>query len=263
MIYRQEYLKQIKRDNNKVKICQIGIIALFLSTWQILSSFNIVDPFIFSSPIRIFNSFIEQIQIDLLYHIYVTVIETLIGFTLGALIGFNIAAVMWFSPFLTRVLSPFLVVLNSLPKIALGPVIIVFAGADMKSIILMAVAISLIVTVLELSGGFNKTDKNLITTLESFGADKKSVFLKLVLPYNLSVLFQSFKINIGLSLVGVIAGEFLTSKAGLGYMIVYAGQVFRMDIVMMNVFILGVIAYLMYAVINLLEKIVMRKINQN
>ncbi len=263
MIYREEYLKKIKKEKNKVIYFQISIVILFLLVWQILSGFNIIDPFIFSSPLRIIHSFIEQIQKDLLYHISITVLETVIGFSLGVIIGFFIAVAMWFSPFLTKVLSPFLVVLNSLPKIALGPVIIVFAGADMKSIILMAIAISLIVTVLELSGGFNKTDKNLITALESFGANKKSVFLKLVLPYNLSVLFQSFKINIGLSLVGVIAGEFLTSKAGLGYMIVYAGQVFRMDIVMMNVFILGVIAYLMYAIINLIEKIVLRRINQN
>ncbi len=263
MNYRNEYLKSVKREKNKVIAFQIGIVVIFLFLWQILSRFNILDPFIFSSPLRILNSFIEQIQLDLSYHIFVTVFETAVGFSLGVIIGFLIAAAMWFSPFLTKVLSPFLVVLNSLPKIALGPVIIVFAGADMKSIILMAVAISLIVTVLELSGGFNKTDKNLIATLESFGANKKAVFLKLVLPYNLSVLFQSFKINIGLSLVGVIAGEFLTSRAGLGYMIVYAGQVFRMDIVMMNVFILGVIAYLMYAFINLLEKVVMRKINKH
>ncbi len=261
MNYRQEYLKKIKRDKNNVKIAQITIVITFLIVWQVLSGFNIIDPFIFSSPVRIFNSFIQQIQEDLFYHISVTVLETVIGFSLGAVLGFIIATAMWFSSFLTKVLSPFLVVLNSLPKIALGPVIIVFAGADIKSIILMAVAISLIVTVLELSGGFNKTDRNLIATIESFGADKKAVFLKLVLPYNLSVLFQSFKINVGLSLVGVIAGEFLTSKAGLGYMIVYAGQVFRMDIVMMNVFILGVIAYLMYAVINLIEKMVMKNIN--
>ncbi len=261
MNYREEYLKKIKKDKNNVRSFQIGIVIAFLLIWQLLSSFNIIDPFIFSSPLRVLNSFIQQIKQDLLYHISVTVLETIIGFSLGVIIGFIIATAMWFSSFLTKVLSPFLVVLNSLPKIALGPVIIVFAGADMKSIILMAVAISLIVTVLELSGGFNKTDKNLITTLESFGASKKAVFLKLVLPYNLSVLFQSFKINIGLSLVGVIAGEFLTSKAGLGYMIVYAGQVFRMDIVMMNVFILGVIAYLMYAVINIIEKMVMKNVN--
>ncbi len=257
--YRKSYLKKISREKSAIKTTQLSIIILFTLLWQFLSYFKIIDPFIFSSPTRIALAFVEQIQKDLLYHIWITVTETVIGFTLGIILGFITATAMWFSPFLTKVLSPFLVVLNSLPKIALGPVIIVFAGADIKSIILMAVAISLVVTVLELSGGFNQTDENLITTLKSFGANKKTLFIKLVLPYNLSVLFQSFKINIGLSLVGVIAGEFLTSKAGLGYMIVYAGQVFRMDIVMMNVFILGVIAYLMYWIISKLEKIFIDK----
>ncbi len=197
------------------------------------------------------------------YHILITVLETFIGFLLGVILGILIAVLLWFSPFFNEIMAPFLVVLNSLPKIALGPVIIVWAGAGMSAIIVMAVAISLIVTVLELSGGFATTDKNLITTLVSFGATKKQVFLKVVLPYNVPVLFQSLKVNIGLSLVGVIAGEFLVSKAGLGYLIVYAGQVFKMDLVMMSVIILGIIAFAMYYLIVFIRQIVEKRINHD
>jgi NitT/TauT family transport system permease protein len=155
------------------------------------------------------------------------------------------------------------VVLHALPKIALGPVIIVWAGAGMSAIIVMAVAISLIVTVLELSGGFASADSALITTIQSFGANRKQIFLKVVFPSSLPVLFQSLKVNIGLSLVGVIAGEFLVSKAGLGYLIVYAGQVFRMDMVMMSVIILGVIAFVMYRLVGITRQIAEKKINHN
>ena len=151
--------------------------------------------------------------------------------------------------------------LNSLPKIALGPVIIVWAGAGVSAIITMAVAISLIVTVMELSHGFYATDSGLLTTVKSFGATKWESFVRIVLPCNIPVLFQSMKVNIGLSLVGVIAGEFLVSKAGLGYLIVYAGQVFKMDLVMMSVVLLGVIAFVMYSAVSRLEKAVVKFIN--
>ena len=149
-------------------------------------------------------------------------------------------------------------VLNSLPKIALGPVIIILVGAGTKAIIFMALAISLIVTVLEMLSGFRSTDKELIKMAATFGASKRQIFTKVVFPFNIVTLFNSLKINIGLSLVGVIAGEFLVSKAGLGYLIVYGGQVFQLDLVMASVIILSVVAALMYEGVVLLEKLVMR-----
>ncbi len=260
---RQEYLKSRKQRKIKILFWQFFIVFAFIAIWEALTDFGVIDPFIFSSPSRIFKIFIIMAQTDLYYHILITVLETFIGFLLGVVLGILIAVLLWFSPFFNEIMAPFLVVLNSLPKIALGPVIIVWAGAGMSAIIVMAVAISLIVTVLELSGGFATTDKNLITTLVSFGATKKQVFLKVVLPYNVPVLFQSLKVNIGLSLVGVIAGEFLVSKAGLGYLIVYAGQVFKMDLVMMSVIILGIIAFAMYYLIVFIRQIVEKRINHD
>lgn len=260
---RERYLNALKRRKAFIIIIQLTSVVIFTTLWEILGNKEIIDPFIFSSPSRIVKMFFSLSQGGLWIHILTTVLETITGFSIGVVIGFVIAALLWFSPFANSVLSPFLVVLNSLPKIALGPIIIVWAGAGMPAIIVMAVAISLIVTVLELSGGFAVTDANLITTVKSFGANKVQIFYKLVLPYNIPILFQSLKINIGLSLVGVIAGEFLVSKSGLGYLIVYAGQVFKMDLVMMSVIILGVIAFVMYKIVALCQQLVEKKINHN
>ena len=260
---RQEYLAAIKRRKRAVLAVQLSLVAGFILLWEILTRQGYIDPFIFSSPSRIADIFVVMAQTDLFYHILITVLETAAGFFIGVILGLAIAVGLWFSPFANSVAAPFLVILNSLPKIALGPVIIVWAGAGVSSIIVMAVAISLIVTVMELSGGFASTDKKLLVTMESFGADKGQIFAKVVLPYNIPVLFQSLKVNIGLSLVGVIAGEFLVSKAGLGYLIVYAGQVFRMDLVMMSVIILGVIAFGMYWAVGFARQIVERKINHD
>ena len=211
-----------------------------------------------SQPTRILRTYFNMAQNDLLMHMGVTIYETLVGFLLGAALGTLLAIVLWWSAFVSKVSEPYLVVLNSLPKIALGPVIIILVGAGTKAIIFMALAISLIVTVLEMLSGFRSTDKELIKMAATFGASKRQIFTKVVFPSNIVTLFNSLKINISLSLVGVIAGEFLVSKAGLGYLIVYGGQVFQLDLVMASVIILSVVAALMYEGVVLLEKLVMR-----
>ena len=219
---------------------------------------GLIDSFILSQPTRILRTYFNMAQNDLLMHMGVTIYETLVGFLLGAALGTLLAIVLWWSAFVSKVSEPYLVVLNSLPKIALGPVIIILVGAGTKAIIFMALAISLIVTVLEMLSGFRSTDKELIKMAATFGASKRQIFTKVVFPSNIVTLFNSLKINIGLSLVGVIAGEFLVSKAGLGYLIVYGGQVFQLDLVMASVIILSVVAALMYEGVVLLEKLVMR-----
>lgn len=258
---RSRYLKMIRKQDICVKAVQVAAVIFLLALWEIAAVAGWVDPFIVSSPTRMVKTFFTMAAADLWVHVAYTVGETLAGFALGVIIGFGIAVGLWYSQFAGRVAAPFLVVLNSLPKIALGPVIIVWAGAGISAIITMAVAISLIVTVMELSHGFYSTDRNMIITVQSFGADKWQVFRKIVLPANIPVFFQSLKVNIGLSLVGVIAGEFLVSKAGLGYLIVYAGQVFRMDLVMMSVVLLGFIALAMYGAISRAEKLAVKMIN--
>ena len=174
------------------------------------------------------------------------------------MLGIFIAIILWLSKFLSKVFEPFLVVLNSLPKVALGPIIIIWVGAGTSSIIVMALAISLIVTILEILNGFTNTDKEIIKMAKTFKANRFQILTKIVIPANIPTFINSLKINIGLSLVGVISGEFLVSKAGLGYLIVYGGQVFKLDLVMTSVIILGLMAFLMYQSVVLLEKVILK-----
>ena len=191
---------------------------------------------------------------NLLMHTKVTVYETIIGFGLGTILGVGIAIILWWSKFLAKVAEPYLVVLNSLPKVALGPIIIIWVGSGKPAIIVMAIAISLIVTILEMLNGYLRTDKEIIKMARTFNCTKLQLLTKIVIPANIGTFINSLKVNIGLSLVGVISGEFLVSKGGLGYLIVYGGHVFQLDLVMTSVIILAVVAALMYESIVLLEK---------
>ena len=242
-----------------MQLCRWGFLAVLLLLWEVAAEIGWVDSFIFSQPSRILRTYVTMVQEDLLYHVRVTVTETLAGFLLGAAIGVVLAVALWWSPFVSKVSEPYLVVLNSLPKIALGPVIIILAGAGTRAIVFMALAISLVVTVLEMLSGFRDTDAGALRMARTFGATKGQIFRKIVLPYNIPTLFDSLKVNIGLSLVGVIAGEFLVSRAGLGYLIVYGGQVFRMDLVMASVIILSVVAALLYESVAVAQRLVGRR----
>lgn len=256
---REKYFKKKQRDKRSIFITQIGILVVFIALWEILANLKVIDSFITSKPSKIFATFLKMMSQDLPKHIGITCLETVIGFLLGTVLGTCIATVLWWSPFLSKVFAPFLVVLNSLPKVALGPVIIVWVGAGMPAIITMALAISLVVTILDMLNGFIDTDKNRIKMAKTFGANKWQVFSKIVFPSNISTLLNVLKVNIGLSMVGVITGEFLVSKGGLGHLIVYGGQVFQLDLVMTSVIILGVVASILYYAVVLLEKLVSSK----
>ena len=223
-----------------------------------LANKGIIDSFITSQPSRMLKTFMNLSQNYLLKHLGVTVYETMVGFLAGTALGIIIAIILWSSKFLSKVAEPFLVVLNSLPKIALGPVIIIWVGAGTPAIIVMALAISLVVTILEILNGFLNTDNEKIKMARTFGANKFQLLIKIVIPANISTFINSLKVNIGLSLVGVISGEFLVSKAGLGYLIVYGGQVFQLDLVMASVVILAVVAAIMYEAVVLLERLILK-----
>lgn len=254
------YLKSLKRRRIFIVLTQVSIVLMLIILWEFLANIGIIDSFIMSQPSRILNTFMNLSENQLTMHLAVTCYETIIGFLLGAILGTLGAILLWWSATLSKISEPFLVVLNSLPKIALGPIIIIWVGAGTQAIIVMALAISLIVTILEMLNGFINTDKETIKMAKTFGANRLQIFLKIVFPSNINTLFNSLKVNIGLSLVGVIAGEFLVSKAGLGYLIVYGGQVFKLDLVMTSVIILAIVAALMYECVVILEKIVNKSI---
>ena len=255
---RKKYLQKKKKRKHIILITQCLSLILFILLWEILANVGVIDSFLMSQPSRIVRTFLDMSSNNLLMHLSTTCLETLVGFLLGAIIGTVLASILWWSDFISKVSEPFLVVLNSLPKVALGPIIIIWVGAGTPAIITMALAISLVVTVLEMLNGFKSTDENIIKMARTFRANKWQIFSKVVFPSNISTLINSLKVNIGLSLVGVISGEFLVSKAGLGYLIVYGGQVFKLDLVMTSVIILGIVAAGMYEGVVLLEKLILR-----
>ena len=207
---RKKYIKKIS-----IIVTQISILIAFIAIWEIAAEKEIIDSFIMSQPSKILKTFINLSSNDLLMHIQVTCNETLIGFLLGTGIGIIIAIILWWSDFFSKVAEPYLVVLNSLPKVALGPVIIIWVGAGTSAIITMAIAISLVVTILDILNGFLETDKEKIKMARTFNCTKLQLLTKIIIPANISNFINSLKINIGLSMVGVITGEFLVSKAGL------------------------------------------------
>lgn len=249
-----QWLKKVQHRKIWIHIVRIAILVLFVALWEAAADLKIIDPFITSQPSRVWKTLVSLHRDGSLYlHTFITTYETIIGFIIGTLLGIFVAILMWWSDFLTKVLDPYLVVLNSLPKTALGPIIIVWVGAGQPAIIVMALFISFVVTILSVLGGFLEVDEDKIKLLKTFGASKMQVLTKVVLPASIPTMISALKINVGLSWVGVIVGEFLVSKAGLGYLIVYGGQVFKLDLVMTSVIILAVIAALMYQGIALLE----------
>lgn len=252
---RRQYLAAIRSRSRAVTALRLGLLLAFFALWELSASLGGVDAFIVSSPSRMWETFLSLLHSgELWLHLGTSLWETAAGFVLGTLLGTLIAVLLWWSPFLSRVLDPYLVVLNALPKTALGPIFIVWMGAGAGSIIAMTLAISLIVTILDMLSGFLGVDEEKIRLMRSLGAKKLQILTKLVIPANFTTLINALKVNVGLSWVGVIMGEFLVSKAGLGYLIVYGSQVFQMDLVMTTVLLLALAAAGMYLGILQLEK---------
>ncbi|MDD2435020.1 MAG: ABC transporter permease [Bacilli bacterium] len=251
----QQYLKKIKRHNFLVRLTQLSIITLFIILWQVLADYRLINTFITSSPKHIIKTIINLHQTHNLYnHILITIYETIISFALGTMIGIVVATILWWNRFIAKVIDPYLTILNSLPKVALGPIIIIWVGAAMDSIIVMALLISVIITIIDIYHGFNSVNPIKLKLMQSFKATKRQIYFKLLLPSNFSNIISTLKINISMSLIGVIMGEFLVSKQGIGYLIMYGSQVFNLDLVMSGIIILCIIAAIMYYLVLYVEK---------
>ena len=262
-IAHKNFLKKIKKENAFVTLFRFGILFLIIACWELFAYLNIIDSFITSSPSKIFITIVKLFkESNLLYHLGITLYETIVGFLIASVLGYIIALSLWWSERLRRVLEPYVVVLNSLPKIALGPIIIVWFGSGEKAIIFMAILISIIVAIMTMLGGFLATDKNKILLMQSMNASKLQIMVKLVIPSSLPTLFSMLKISVGMAWIGSIMGEYLVSRAGLGYLIVYGGQVFKLDLVMASTVVLCALATIMYLIVALLEKkFIKRKFN--
>lgn len=250
----KKFLKRMRFHTAKVITCQILILVLFITIWQLLSDKGIINSFLCSSPKKVVDTVINLWKSnDLLIHVWVTLKEILISFGLGSIIGIFFAAFLWWSPFASRVLDPYLTILNSLPKVSLGPIIIIWAGANQNSIILMALLISTISTIISVYVGFKHTNRISIKLMQSFKANKLQIFTKVILPSNVNTIISSLKINLSMTFVGVIMGELLVSKEGLGYLINYGSQVFNTNLVITGVILLGILTSILYFLILFIE----------
>ena len=253
---RLAWLRRQKRRHRAIRLWQIALLLSLFLLWELTTLLGLSDGFLISSPSRMAATLWQLCRSgDVLVHMGVSCLETVVGFLSGTLLGTLVAVAMWWSDTLSRILDPYLVVLNALPKTALGPIFIVWMGAGIGSIIAMTLAISLIVTVLNMYVGFLSTDSEKLRLMRSLGAKRSQILWMLVFPANFPTLFNTLKVNVGLSWVGVIMGEFLVSRAGLGYLIVYGSQVFNMDLVMTSVLLLALAAVVMYRLVLRLEKI--------
>lgn len=251
----KNYKSNLRKEKWRIRLFQLTLLLVFIGVWEIVSRLRYVDPLIFSAPSSIWSLFLEKmLDGTLLPHMYVTLAETVAGFILGTLLGTILATVLWASPFLSRVLDPYLVVLNAMPKVALGPILIVVLGPGMMSIIAMGALISVIISTIVIYTAFKGVDANYIKVLQTFHATKFQLFKEAILPASFPVIISTLKVNVGLAWVGVIVGEFLVSSRGLGYLIVYGFQVFNFNLVWLALMVIVVFATIMYQVVAFVER---------
>ena len=253
------YLRDVQKKNVLINLARVAILLCLLLVWELSAHFAWINPFITSSPSRIAKTIAELYKNgSLFHHVGTTLWETLAGFAIAVVLGYSIALLLWWSEAFRKISEPYFVVLNALPKIALGPLIIIWCGTGSTAIVFMTILIGLIVAILNMLNGFMATDENKLLLLKSMGASKLQILTKLVVPSSLPNFISMLKINVGMAWIGSIMGEYIVSKAGIGYLIVYGGQVFKLDLVMSAVFILCVLAAAMYALVALLERTVIK-----
>jgi NitT/TauT family transport system permease protein len=257
------WLQRERRGHLVVRLTQFAILLIFLALWEVLPRALIVNPVLTSYPSALWPTFIELLkstpqQSSILVHTWATVLATVLGFTGAMVIGTIVAAALWWWTSLYKVLDPYLVVANAMPKTAFVPIFYIWLGATM-SIYGMSLAISVFITILMIYSGFQGIDPNKIKLAQTFGATRWQILTKVVLPGSVPTLVATLKVNAGLSLVGVVVGEFQSANLGLGYLIQYGSQIFKMNIVMTGITILAIVSSLMYLAISQLEGIVMRR----
>ena len=250
-----EYVaKQVKR-RQMVTAARILVLVMFLLAWEVSARMGLINDFIFSSPSRMMVCLIEMVRDgSIFYHTGITVLETMVSFVLVIVLGIGGAILLWSSKTLSEILDPYLVMLNSLPKSALAPILIVWLGANVRTIVVAAVSVAVFGSILTLHNGFSNMDQDQVKLIYSLGGNRKDVMTKVLLPGSVPMIVSNMKVNVGLCLVGVIIGEFLAARAGLGYLIIYGSQVFKLDWVIMSIVVLCIVAIGLYQLIGLLEK---------
>lgn len=248
------YIRQHRKHHHSVACLRLLLLLLFLGFWELCADLGFIDSFFFSSPSQVLSCFLSMLADHSIFqHIGITLFETLASFFLVILIGLLCATLLWYSKSLSEIVEPYLVILNSLPKSALAPLFIVWLGTGIDTIIVAGTSVALFGCIISLYTGFHQVDEEKITLIRTLGGTKKDMFLKVVLPSSIPVILSTMKVNIGLALVGVIIGEFLAARRGLGYLIIYGSQVFQLHLVITSIIILCVIAMGLYQLIQYAE----------
>ncbi|WP_424766232.1 ABC transporter permease [Paenibacillus sp. sgz302251] len=244
-----------RRLTGAVLTTQIALLLLFVGLWEAAGRNKWIDPLLFSFPSKMFDQLWRTLADGSLWpHIGMTVMETVVGFALGTLLGTMIAALLWWFPFLSRVFDPYLVVLNSMPKVALGPIFIVGFGPGFISIVAITLSVTVIITTLNIYNRFREIDSGYIKVVRLFGASRLQLFRLVILPGSFPVIISTLKVNVGLAWIGVIVGEFLVAKLGLGYLIIYGFQVFNFTLVLSSLLVIAAVATVMYQLVAVLER---------
>lgn len=251
----QAFVEQEIRRRRQVTICRVMLLVLLLALWELASSRHWIDSFIFSSPSLIVKCLWDMAADGSLFlHSGVTLLETLASFGICTAASLACALALWSSKSLAQILEPFLVLLNSLPKSALAPLLIVWLGNNMRTIITAAVSVAVFGSILTLYTGFVQMDPEKIKLIRSLGGGQRDILFKVLLPGSLPLVINSMKVNIGLCLVGVIIGEFLSARAGLGYLITYGSQTFAMTMVVTSIVVLCFLSIVLYQCIAAVER---------
>lgn len=251
----QEYIQQHIRHQRIILISRILVFLFFIFIWQYTTDIGLIDSFIFSSPSKIINCFVDMIKDHSIFiHVGVTLYETIFSFLLVVITTVITSILLWFSSSLAEILDPYIVILNSLPKSALAPLLIVWLGTNQVTIIVCGMSVAIFGSILSLYTSFQSTDSEKIKLIYTLQGNKIHALTKVVLPSSIPALISIMKVNIGLCLVGVVIGEFLAARNGLGYLIIYASQVFKMDWLLMSIVLLCIMAMGLYAIINFIEK---------
>ena len=254
------YLNKQRRRRKIVRFSRAAILLGFLFLWEFTANTGIIDSFIFSSPSRIALCLRDMILDGSIFlHIGVTLYETLLSFALVILLSLAIAVLLWFSPGLSEVLDPYLVILNSLPKSALAPLLIVWLGANKTTIIVAGMSVAIFGSILNLYANFITVDPDKLTLIYTLNGNRFHALTKVVIPSCIPAIVSTMKVNIGLCLVGVVIGEFIGGREGLGYMIIYGSQVFKLDLLILSICILCFIALGLYGIISTVEKYCLKK----
>lgn len=250
-----EYVRKIKRNRILIRIYQLLIFTGFLLIWEYTARHGIINDFIFCSPSKLFVTLVTMLKDgSLLHHIGITLYEALVSFVIVIAGSLIIATLLWWNKTLSRVMEPYLVILNALPKSALAPVLIVWLGSNKTTIIVCACSVAVFGSILNIYTGFVNVDADKIKLIETLKGNRFQCLKLVVLPSNIPNIISIMKVNIGLCLVGVVIGEFLAAREGLGYLIIYGSQTFKMSNVLLSILILCVIAMLLYMVLQHIEK---------